>query len=142
MVLRNAVTTRHLRATAIRSWLRISLQTAAAISGVTPGASAASAAASAASLSSQSRKSPTVSARSARRPRRRGVDDQPRDLVGFVGDDQLGEEGGQRQVGQHIARRHPFRRRPRRHAGQPSPDRAGLAAAITAAGRRRRSASG
>ena len=60
IVLRNAVTTRHLRATSIKSWWRISLLTAAAISGVTPGASAASAAVLAASDSSQSRNAPTV----------------------------------------------------------------------------------
>ena len=39
---RNRVTTRHLRATWMRSWLRISFETAAAISGVSPGASALS----------------------------------------------------------------------------------------------------
>lgn len=60
MVLRKRVTTRHLRATAIRSWLRMSLLTAAAISGVMPGAAAASAALSVAWSSSQLRKSPTV----------------------------------------------------------------------------------
>ena len=60
IVLRKRVTTRHLRATRIRSWLRISLLTAAAISGVSPGASAASASLVAASDSSQSRKPPTV----------------------------------------------------------------------------------
>ena len=60
MVLRNAVTTRHLRATSIRSWLRMTLLTAATISGVSPGASAASTSGVAASLSSQLRKSPTV----------------------------------------------------------------------------------
>ena len=57
---RKAVTTRHLRATAIRSWLRISLDAAAAISGVKPGDRAASAAPSAACDSSQSRNWPTV----------------------------------------------------------------------------------
>ena len=40
MVSRKAVTTRHFRAIRIRSWLRISLETAAAISGVSPGARA------------------------------------------------------------------------------------------------------
>ena len=60
MVSRKRVTTRHLRATRIRSWLRISLHTAAAISGVTPGRMRTSAASSARSDSSQSRKSPTV----------------------------------------------------------------------------------
>ena len=42
-VLRNRVTTRHLRPTCTRSWLRMSLETAATISGVSPGASAVSA---------------------------------------------------------------------------------------------------
>ena len=60
MVLRKALVTRHFRATNTRSCRRISLLTAAAISGVIPGASAASVAPSAASDSSQSRKSPTV----------------------------------------------------------------------------------
>ena len=60
-VVRNAVTTRHFLATPIRSWLRISFDTAATISGVRPGARAARAAASAASESNQSRNSPTVS---------------------------------------------------------------------------------
>ena len=60
MVSRKAVTTRQRRATAIRSWLRISFETAATISGVSPGASAASASPVAASDSSQSRKPPTV----------------------------------------------------------------------------------
>ena len=59
-VLRKRVTTLHLRATAIRSWLRISFDTAAAISGVRPGASALSTAVLARSDSSQLRKSPTV----------------------------------------------------------------------------------
>ena len=40
MVLRNRVTTEHFLATRIRSWLRISFETAAAISGMIPGASA------------------------------------------------------------------------------------------------------
>ena len=43
IVFLNAVTTRHLRAASTRSWLRISLETAAAISGVMPGARRASA---------------------------------------------------------------------------------------------------
>ena len=60
MVLRKRLCTGTLRATRIRSWLRMSLDTAATISGVRPGASALSAAPSAASDSSQSRKSPTV----------------------------------------------------------------------------------
>ena len=59
-VLRNAVTTSHLRATRIRSWLRISFETAATISGVKPGAAARRGPAVAAGDSSQSRSSPTV----------------------------------------------------------------------------------
>ncbi len=42
IVLRNAVTTRHLRATRIRSWLPMIFDTAATISGTRPGAAAAS----------------------------------------------------------------------------------------------------
>ena len=59
IVLRKRVTTWHLAATAIRSCRRISLLTAAAISGVMPGRSAASVSGSAASRNS--RNSPTVS---------------------------------------------------------------------------------
>ncbi len=59
-VLRKAVVTRTLAATSTRSCTRISLDTAATISGVSPGASAARLASVAASPSSQSRKSPTV----------------------------------------------------------------------------------
>ncbi|MGY4235413.1 hypothetical protein ACVIIW_004360 [Bradyrhizobium sp. USDA 4449] len=61
MVLRKAVVTSHLRAARIRSWLRISFDTAAAISGVMPGASLRKVSGLAASESSQSRKAPTVS---------------------------------------------------------------------------------
>jgi hypothetical protein len=43
IVLRNRVTIRHLRGARMRSWLRMILATAAAISGVIAGASAASA---------------------------------------------------------------------------------------------------
>ncbi len=58
MVSRNRVVTRHFDAARIRSWLRISLLTAAAISGVRPCASLANTGGVAASESSQSRKSP------------------------------------------------------------------------------------
>ena len=57
---RKRVTTRHLLAAITRSWLRISLLTAAAISGVMPRFTLASASESAASDSSQLRNSPTV----------------------------------------------------------------------------------
>ena len=60
MVLRNAVVTSHFFAARIRSWLRISLQTAAAISAVMPRASCFSTAGLAASDSRKSRKPPTV----------------------------------------------------------------------------------
>ena len=59
-VLRKRVTTRQRLATRIRSWLRMILLAAAAISGVSPGASAASDSGVAASDSSQSRRPPTV----------------------------------------------------------------------------------
>ena len=61
MVLRKAVVTAHFLATRMRSWLRISLETAAAISGVIPRATFCSVSAVAASDNSQSRKPPTVS---------------------------------------------------------------------------------
>jgi len=58
--LRNRVTTEHFAAITIRSCKRLILLTAAAVSGVTPGASAASAGVVAASDKSQSRNPPTV----------------------------------------------------------------------------------
>ncbi len=60
IVFRKRVTTRHFAATAIRSWLRISFETAAAISGMTPGAKRCRVAVSVSVASSQSRKPPTV----------------------------------------------------------------------------------
>ncbi|MNL68234.1 hypothetical protein D3C87_1929290 [compost metagenome] len=60
IVLRKRAVTRHLRATAIRSCRRMILETAAAISGVTPGARRASVSPVVSSESSQSRKPPTV----------------------------------------------------------------------------------
>ena len=51
----------HFRAARIKSWLRISFETAAAISGVMPPASLRKISDVAASDSSQSRKAPTVS---------------------------------------------------------------------------------
>ena len=82
MVLRKRVTTRHLRATRIRSWLRISLLTAAAISGVMPGAHAGKR-----GFVGRVRQQPVAEvADGEARDRREGaaivaVDDQPRDLV-------------------------------------------------------------
>ena len=60
IVLRKRVTTEHFAAITIRSCRRLILLTAAAISGVTPGASAARAGVVASSESSQSRNPPTV----------------------------------------------------------------------------------
>ena len=57
---RKRVTTSTLRAARIRSWLRMILEVAAAISGVMPGAMRARTSVVAASDSSQSRNSPTV----------------------------------------------------------------------------------
>ena len=100
-MVRKRVTTRILAAARIRSCTRISLLTAAAISGVSPGASAASRSGVASSESSQSRSSPTV------KPvdRRKGlrvvrVRDQPGDFVLLVGNDLFGKEVRQRQVGE------------------------------------------
>ena len=72
MVLRKAVVTAHFFATRIRSWLRISFDTAAAISGVIPRETCFSTALVAASESSQSRKPPTVSEETAQKPARHG----------------------------------------------------------------------
>jgi hypothetical protein len=60
MVLRKRVTTRHFLAARIKSWLRMILHTAAAISGVMAGARPASASLSAVSDRMSSRSSPTV----------------------------------------------------------------------------------
>jgi len=60
IVLRKRVTTRHFEAAITRSWLRISLLAAAAISGVIPGRTRTSSSPSAASDSNQLRNSPTV----------------------------------------------------------------------------------
>ena len=60
MVFRNRVTTRHFRAASTRSCSRMILETAAAISGVSPGASAVTASGVASCDSSHSRKPPTV----------------------------------------------------------------------------------
>ena len=74
-----------------------------------PGADAAQIARGRGAGSSQSRNSPTVSDGDRREGGGVvGVDDQPRDLVVFVGDDRLGEEGGQRQVGQRHLRGDPL----------------------------------
>ena len=79
----------------------MSLLTAAAISGVSPGASAASRSPVASSESSQLRNSPTVKRADGREGRCVvRVDDQPRDLVGLVGDDLLGEKMRERQIGE------------------------------------------
>ena len=61
MVLRKADVTWHFFATRMRSWLRISFETAAAISGVMPRDNFRSVSVLAASDSSQSRNPPTVS---------------------------------------------------------------------------------
>ena len=61
MVLRNRVVTAHCFATAIKSWLRMILETAAVISGVSPQRTPTISASEVASFSSHSRKPPTVS---------------------------------------------------------------------------------
>jgi hypothetical protein len=100
-VLRKRVTTFTLRATAIRSWLRISLLTAATISGVRPGASAAST-----GVVGGVAQQPITEATDGEVGHRRegggtvAVDDQAGDLVGLVGHHRFVQEGGQRQIGQ------------------------------------------
>ncbi len=128
---RKRVTTRRFLATSIRSALRQILLTAAAISGVSPGASAA-------------RTSPSrfvrqeVVAQAAHGEVGDGgegggvvrVEDQAGDLVGLVGHHGLVEERAQRQVGERQARGHPLRLRVA--AATPastSPERAGEARA-------------
>ena len=106
MVLRKADVTWHFFATRIRSWLRISFETAAAISGVIPRDSFRSTSPVAASESSQSRND----ADGQRRYRRKGrrvvaIDDQAGDLIVFVGDDGLLQELLQRNVRQRHPRR-------------------------------------
>ena len=61
IVLRKRLVTSHFFATRMRSWLRISFETAAAISGVIPRDAFFSVSAVAASDNNQSRKPPTVS---------------------------------------------------------------------------------
>ena len=118
-MVRKRVTTRIFCAAAIRSCTRISLLTAAAISGVSPGARAAMPLGVASSESSQSRSSPTVK----RAHRRKGlgvvrVDDQPRDFVGFIGHDLLVEKMRERQVGQRKLRGYALLGRVRGDAGE------------------------
>src|SRR6478752_2901646 len=98
IVVRNAEDTCTAAATAIRSWLRMILLVAAAISGVRPGAIAAMRSA----LLSQ--QAVPESSHRQMRYRRKGlavmaVEDQPGDFVGFVRNDLLFQEGVQRQVG-------------------------------------------
>ena len=116
MVLRNAVTTEHLAAIAIRSCKRHSLLTAAAISGVTPGASAERsgvgdlvgqqpvAESADRQMSDGSESVPVVA-----------IDDQPCDLVGFIGNDCLIEKCLERQIGERVSRRDAFFAALRRH---------------------------
>ena len=125
--MRKRVTTRIFAATEIRSCRRISFETAAAISGVRPGASAASV-----------RPSPVaeqpvakLAHREMRDRRERGgvvlVADQPRDFVRFVRDHRLVQERSQRQFGQrHLRGDALFGARAARPASS-SPERAGEA---------------
>ena len=130
MVLRNAVVTAHFLATRIRSWLRISFETPAAISGVIPRETFASVSLVAASDNSQSRKPPTVSDGNRRKSlRRMGIEDQPGDLVVLVRDHGLVEELLERHVGERHPRRDHLFGAFGRNAGKTSPDRGGVALA-------------
>ena len=92
-MLRNRVTTRHLLATRMRSWFRMSLLTAATISGVSPGASCAEHLAR--RFVAQQPVAKLADGQVGNR-RERGrvvrVDDQPRDFVVFVGNERLVEK--------------------------------------------------
>ena len=111
IVLRNRVTTRHFAGHAIRSCRRMIFETAAAISGVSPGERR---------RAWRGRRRPRAASRGIRRPsaprparrRRRSwrVDDQPGDLVRLVRDDGIVEEAAQRQIGERHLRRDPFGR--------------------------------
>ena len=117
IVLRKRVTTRHFAATAIRSCRRISLLTAAAISGVRPGRSAAS-------VSRFGGEQEFAELTHGERSYRResdcvvAVDDQSGDLVGFIWNDRFGEDRRQRHVGQRHLCRDAFGSRGRREASQ------------------------
>ena len=81
--------------------MRMSLETAAAISGVRPGASAARVSVVASSERSQSRNSPTVRwCDGGEGGGVVGVEDEAGDFVGLVGDDGFVEEGAEREVGE------------------------------------------
>src|SRR5262249_57895482 len=107
MVSRKRVTTEHFAAITIRSLSPLILATAAAISGVMPPASAAS-------FCARRRVGEEPVAQSADGEMRdradRGavvaVDDEARDLVGFVGNDGLLEDARERHVGERGLRRH------------------------------------
>ena len=113
IVLRKRVTTRHLLATRMRSWLRISLLTAAAISGVSPGAKSLQ-------FVRRSSRSAAASRETGRRSGRRSgcercdivrVDDESRDLVRLVRDDAAPRERGRAARRRaRAARRHAPRR--------------------------------
>ena len=118
-VVRKRVTTRIFLAAAIRSCTRISLLTAAAISGVRPGASEA--------MPLRRRvvaQQPVAQLAHRQRPHRREglgvvrVHNQPRHFVGLVRHYLLIAKVLERQVGQRALRRHALFRARGRHAGQ------------------------
>ena len=89
----------------MRSCSRLILLTAAAISGVRPGASADSAARRGLVGQQPVAKAADGQMRDRREGRRvMAVDDEARDLVGLVGNDGLVEERRERQVGERILR--------------------------------------
>ncbi len=107
MVLRKRVVTSHFLATRMRSWLRINLQTAAAISGVTPRANVRE------NIGGRRvRQQPVTESphgqRGNRGKRRRvvAIDDQAGHLVLFIGNDRLVQKLRQRHIGQRHPRRH------------------------------------
>ena len=107
IVLRNRVTTRHLLAARMRSWLRISLLTAATISGVRPWRQFAQVPRRSSRSTTASRETRRRSCRPPARTRRVvRVDDQPRHFIVLVRNDRLIEKLPKRHIGQRHLRGH------------------------------------
>ena len=109
MVLRKAVTMRHLPGDRNEILQAHDLAYGRRHFRRQPGREPPSVVSSVSSRSSQSRNSPTVMLATARKGGIMGVDDQPRDLVGLVGDNRIVQEFAQRQVAKRHLRRHPLR---------------------------------
>ena len=127
-MLRKRVTTRHFRLTRTRSWIRMILDTAATISGVSPGAMAVRRASSM-SFGEQ----PVAEVPNSQMPHRREcscvvtVDNETGNLVGFVRYDVLVQEKLEGQFGQRHLGGHALGVVCRGIPASSSPERAGVA---------------